>query len=92
MHFVKKARETPLSLSSTGTELRRDREMLSSLTNGAPAPAPPAAVEAAPQRPPERVAAPARPSWIPAARAGTDGAPRTSPPLASATASRRANR
>jgi uncharacterized membrane protein YqjE len=86
LHFIKKARETPISLSSTGTELRRDREMLSSLTNGAPAPAPPAAVEAAQSHPPERVAAPARPSWTPAARAGTDGGSRTSPPLPSATA------
>jgi len=86
VHFIKKARETPISLSSTGTELRRDREMLSSLTNAAPAPAPPARVEAAPQqRPSERVAAPARPSWIPAAHSGADGGPRTSPPVASAT-------
>jgi uncharacterized membrane protein YqjE len=85
MHFIKKARETPISLSSTGTELRRDREMISSLTTGVPAPAPPAAVEAAPQSPPERVAAPARPSWTPAAHSGPDGAPRTSPPVASAT-------
>jgi uncharacterized membrane protein YqjE len=84
VHFIKKARETPISLSSTGTELRRDREMLSSLTNAAPAPAPPARVEAAP-RPSERVAAPARPSWIPAAHSGADGGPRTSPPVASAT-------
>jgi uncharacterized membrane protein YqjE len=84
VHFIKKARETPISLSSTGTELRRDREMLSTLTNGAPAPAPPAAV-GAPQRPPERVPAPARPSWTPAAHSGADGAPRTSP-VASATA------
>src|SRR5256885_4471275 len=34
-YFIKKAREMPISLTSTGTELRRDREMLSNLTSGA---------------------------------------------------------
>jgi uncharacterized membrane protein YqjE len=92
VHFIKKARETPISLSSTGTELRRDREMISSLTNGAPAPAPSAAVDAAPQRPPGPVAPPARPSWTPATHSGPDGAARTSPPVASATATQRAIR
>jgi uncharacterized membrane protein YqjE len=86
VHFVKKAHETPISLSSTSTELRRDREMLSSLANGAPAPAPPAVEARAPQRPPERTPAPARPSWTPAPRSGTDGVPRAGQPVAGASA------
>ena len=73
-HFIKKARETPMSLAATGTELRRDREMLSSLTNGGPAARP---VETrAPQRPPERASPPSRPSWTPAPRAGVEGVSR----------------
>jgi len=73
IHFVKKARETPISLGSTTTELRRDREMLSGLKNGAVA-APPPAVETVPT---ER--APARPSWTPAANARSDGGVRPQP-------------
>jgi uncharacterized membrane protein YqjE len=89
-YFVKKARETPISLSSTSAELRRDREMLSSLANGAPAEPRGAAAEPAAeireqQRPPERSAAPVRPSWTPAARSGGDGASRAGQPAASAT-------
>jgi len=73
-HFIKKAREPPISFTSTGTELRRDREMLSSLTNGGPAARP---VETrAPQRPPDRTAATSRPSWTPAPRAGVEGVSR----------------
>src|SRR3954468_23417359 len=60
-HFIKKAREMPVSLGSTGAELRRDREMLSTLTNATPAAAPAApAIETARPAP-----APARPSWTP---------------------------
>jgi uncharacterized membrane protein YqjE len=78
-HFVKKARETSISLGSTGTELRRDREILSRIANGAGS-SPSAAVETVP---PERAPAPARPSWTPAARADGDGGDRTSePPVA----------
>ena len=80
-HFIKKARETPFSFTATGTELRRDREMVSSLMNGEP-PAP--AVETrAPQRPPERAPAPSRPSWTPAPRAG-EGVSRLGQPVPSA--------
>jgi len=75
LHFVKKARETPISLGSTSTELRRDREMLSSLKNGAGA-LPLPVVEAVP---PERVA-PARPSWTPASSVEGDGGGRPSQP------------
>ena len=80
-HFIKKARETPFSFTATGTELRRDREMVSSLMNGEP-PAP--AVETrAPQRPP--APAPSRPSWTPAPRAG-EGVSRLGQPVPSAAA------
>src|SRR4051812_27105254 len=80
-HFIKKAREMPVSLSSTGAELRRDREMLSTLTNGTPAAAPAApAIETA-QRP---APAPARPSWTPAPRADGGGVSRIAQPVASA--------
>src|SRR5256885_2159549 len=67
-HFIKKARQTPISLTSTGTELRRDREMVSGLTNGETL-TPAVEKTRAPQRPPERAAAPSRPSWTPAPRA-----------------------
>ena len=78
-HFIKKARQTPISLDSTSTELRRDREMLSSLTNGTPAAAPaPPAIETAP-RPPEHAPAPVRPSWTPAPRADGGGVSRVTP-------------
>jgi uncharacterized membrane protein YqjE len=87
-HFMKKAREIPISLSSTGTELRRDREMLSNLANGTPAEpraaAGPAAEVREPQRPAERSPAPARPSWTPAPRAG-EGVSRVSQSAASGT-------
>jgi len=78
IHFVKKARETSISLGSTGTELRRDREMLSGLANGA-ASSPAPVVETIP---PERAAPPARPSWTPAA--GADGGGRPSQPISGA--------
>jgi uncharacterized membrane protein YqjE len=81
-YFLEKARKTSISLDSTSTELGRDREMLSSLTNAAAA-AP--AVESA-QHPPERAPAPARPSWTPAPRANGTGVSPLTPPLASAAA------
>jgi uncharacterized membrane protein YqjE len=80
IHFVNKARQTQLSLGSTGTELRRDREMLSTITNGA-APSPAPVVETVP---PERVPAPARPSWTPAASVPVDGGGRPGQPAPSA--------
>jgi uncharacterized membrane protein YqjE len=88
-YFIKKARETPISLSSTSTELRRDRELLSNLTNGAPVEPRGAAAEVRePQRPPERSPAPARPSWIPAPHSGGDGVSRATQPVASASSTK----
>jgi uncharacterized membrane protein YqjE len=80
-HFLKKARATSMSLGSTGTELRRDREMLSSITSAAGS-SPPPVVETVP---PERAPAPARPSWTPAPRADGDGGRRASQPPPAAT-------
>src|SRR2546423_5880025 len=94
-YFIKKARQMPISLTSTGTELRRDREMLSTLANGAPAEArraaaepvaapPPGADVQGPQRPRERAPASSRPTWTPAPRAGAEGVSPVSQSVASA--------